>query len=137
MIRRARTKIAFSLIELMIAIVFIVIAFFGYVALHARILHSGQRLEEKEQVRAATDFYSGMLVARAMLDMHSGPDGKAFEAVPELPGVWRLDTSKPLHISWLTENILLPKEYSQGMDNTMQLSPQILATPYRYTWEKR
>ena len=36
---RTRPRHAFSLIELMIAMVFLVIAFFGYVALHARILH--------------------------------------------------------------------------------------------------
>lgn len=128
---------AFSLIELMIAMVFLVIAFFGYVALHARILHSGQRLEEKETIRSATDFYSGMLVSRAMLGIAAGPDGKPFSTIPEMPGMFQIDTTKPLNLGWLTESILMPKEFARGMDETMQLSPEILATPYTYSWTKR
>jgi hypothetical protein len=125
------------LIELMIAMVFITIAFFGYVALHARILHSGQRLEEKEKVRAATDFYSAMLISRCVLGSLAGPDGKLFVAVPNLPGVYRLDTTKPLNIDWLVESILTPAGYKEGMDELMQLSPEILTTPYAYSWKKR
>jgi hypothetical protein len=128
---------AFSLIELMIAMVFLVIAFFGYVALHARILHSGQKLEEKEIIRSATDFYSGMLVSRAMLGIGIGPDDKPFRGIPEMPGMFQIDTTKPLNLDWLTENISMPKEFAQGMDETMQLSPEILATPYSYSWKKR
>lgn len=128
---------AFSLVELMIAMVFIVIAFFGYVALHARILHSGQRLEEREVVRSATDFYSGLLVARAMLGMSKGPDGKPFQGISEVPGMVRLDTTQPQSLDWLTANIGMPKGFSDGMDELMQLSPEILTTPYTYRWEKR
>lgn len=135
--RRDRAARAFSLIELMIAIVFLTIAFFGYVALHARILHSGQRLEERETIRSATDFYSGVLVSRAMLAMDKGPDGKAFANIPAAPGMFRIDTTDPYSISWLSENIAMPKEYSKGLEDTMQLSPEILATPYKYGWDKR
>lgn len=128
---------AFSLIELMIAMVFILIAFFGYVALHARILHSGQRLEERETIRSATDFYSGILVSRAMLGMDKGPDGKQFGPVSEVPGMYRIDTTKPQSLDWLSQNLSMPKSFADGMDQTMQLSPEILATPYKYSWEKR
>jgi hypothetical protein len=121
----------------MIAIVFLVIAFFGYVALHARILHSGQRLEERETIRSATDFYAGMLIARAMLGMDKGPDGKAFANVPEMPRMVAIDTTEPYSLSWLTENMAMPDEFSKGMEQTMQLSPEILATPYKHTWERR
>ena len=128
---------AFSLIELMIAMVFILIAFFGYVALHARILHSGQRLEARETIRSATDFYSGILIARAMLAMTAGPDGKIFMVVSDVPGMVRIDTTAPQSLSWLSENIFMPKAFVEGMDETMQLAPEILATPYKYSWEKR
>lgn len=128
---------AFSLIELMIAIVFLVIAFFGYVALHARLLHSGQRLEEREVIRSATDFYSGLLVSRAMLGMDKGPDGKAFLPIPESPGMVRIDTTEPYSLAWLTESLGASKELSKGMDETMQLAPEILAKPYSYEWKKR
>lgn len=135
--RRVLGPRAFSLVELMIAIVFLTIAFFGYVALHTRILHSGRRLEEREVIRSATDYYAGLLVARAMLGMTAGPDGKAFLPIPALPGMVTIDTSKPDNLSWLEENIGMPKEFAQGMDQTMQLSPEILGKPYRYRWNQR
>jgi hypothetical protein len=128
---------AFSLIELMIAMVFLTIAFFGYVALHARILHSGQRLEEREVIRSATDFYSGMLVSRAMLGMTAGPEGRSFIPVATVPNLYKLDTSPPPSIAWLSENLIIPQQFSQGMDETMQLAPEILAKPYTYSWKKR
>lgn len=137
--KRARTdrRFGFSLIELMIAIAFLVIGFFGYVALHARILHSGQRLEEKERVRAATDFYSAFLVSRAKLGMDAGSDGKKFRGIPSAPGVFLIDTTEPYSLDWLTESVDYPKEFSEGMRETMQLSPHVLATPYHYSWKKR
>ena len=136
-VRRPRIPGAFSLIELMIAMVFLTIAFFGYVALHARILHSGQRLEEREVIRSATDYYAGILVARAKLGMNAGPDGRSFIPVATVPNLYKLDTSPPPSLSWLTENIIIPKEFSKGMDETMQLSPEVLARPYQYRWDKR
>lgn len=135
--RRPVHSHAFSLVELMIAIVFIVIALFGYVALHARLLHSGQRLEEKEVVRSATDFYSAVLVSRATAGMDKGPDGKPFTTVPGRSGMFRLDTTKPDNLAWLEESWFNPKEFTEGMKETLQLSPQVLSNPYKYTWEKR
>lgn len=121
----------------MVAILFIAIAFFGYVALHARLLHSGQKLEEKEVIRSATDFYSAILVSRAALGMNAGPDGKPFLTVVEVPGMMRIDTTHPRDLAWITENIAYPKSFAEGMEETMQLSPTIMATPYSYSWEKR
>ncbi len=135
---RCLTKpFAFSLVELMIAVVFIVIAFFGYVALHSRILHSGQRLEEKEVVRAATDYYSAILVNRAMEGAASGPDGSPYFPVPEISNLQRISTLPTGHLEWLTMNWKVPKAYHKGMDQTMQLSPEILASPYEYQWSQR
>ena len=57
----------YSIVEILIAIVFITIGFFGYVALHARLLHSGQKLEEKEVVRAGTDYFEALDVGRALI----------------------------------------------------------------------
>lgn len=135
--RRPIKSFAFSLVELMIAMVFIVIAFFGYVALHSRILHSGQRLEEKEVVRAATDYYSAILVNRAVKGAASGPDGFPYTTVPEIPNLQRVSTLPTGQLGWLTENWAVPKAYHQGMDQTMQLSPEILAAPYQYQWSQR
>lgn len=135
---RPRSKdTAFSLIELMVAVVFIVIAFFGYVALHSRILHSGQKLEEKEVVRAATDYYSGILVSRAMKGGDKGPDGTAFTYVTEIPNLVQISTAPSGSLHWLTENWQIPKAYHKGMDETIQLSPTILKQPYRYLWSER
>lgn len=133
----SQRRIGFSLIELMIAIVFIVIGFFGYVALHARILHSGQRLEEKETIRAATDFYSAFLISRAMLGMDAGSDGKKFQGLPSSPGLFVIDTTDPYSLHWLTEGLSYPKEFAEGMDETMQLSPHVLPKPYHHSWKKR
>lgn len=135
--RRPYTASAFSLIELMIAMVFLVIAFFGYVALHSRILHSGQQLEKKEVIRAATDYYSGILVSRAIKGGSVGPDGTAFEPLEELPNAFIIDTTPTGNLTWLTENQAVPKPYHKGMDETMQLSPIIVNKPYEYDWARR
>ncbi len=135
--RRSPNILAFSLIELMVAVLFLTIAFFGYVALHARILHSGQRLEEKEVVRAATDYYSGILVSRAAQGGQKGPDGTPFIPVPEVPNAYKISTTPTGNLSWLTENWYIPEEYEKGMDQTMQLSPTILGKPYAHDWSSR
>ncbi len=132
-----RSVVGFSLIELMIAIVFLVIALFGYVALHARILHSGQRLEEKEVIRAATDYYSGILVSRVTEGGDKGPDGTPFVPLLEIPNAYRISTASTGNLHWLTENTSIPKQYEKGMDQTLQLSPTILARPYSYEWSAR
>lgn len=134
---RPKTTSAFSLIELMIATVFLVIAFFGYVALHSRILHSGQRLEEKEVIRAATDYYSGILVSRAIKGGSGGPDGTPFVPLEEVPNTFIIDTTPTGQLHWLTENHAIPKAYHKGMDETMQLSPIIVNRPYEYGWSRR
>lgn len=48
---RLETRGAFTLAEVMIAILFISIAFFGYMSLHIRLMHSGQKLELRQQAR--------------------------------------------------------------------------------------
>ena len=53
--RKSFTLRAFTLAELMVAILFICIALFGYVSLHLRIIHSALRLEEHEQVRVTLE----------------------------------------------------------------------------------
>ena len=136
-LRRPKTTSAFSLIELMIAIVFLVIAFFGYVALHSRILHSGQRLEEKEVIRAATDYCSGILVSRAIKGGSGGPDGTPFIPFEPVPDAFVIDTTPTGKLDWLTENKSIPKPYHQGMDETMQLSPIVVNKPYEYDWSRR
>ncbi len=128
---------AFSLIELMIAVVFITIAFFGYVALHSRILHSGQKLEEKEVVRAATDYYAGILISRVIRGGERAPDGSSFYPVPGIHNLFQISTSPKSSLAWLTENWQIPKAYHKGMDETMELSPTVLKHPFRYGWGER
>lgn len=127
---------AFSLIELMIAMTFLVIGFFGYVALHARLLHSGQRLEERERIRSATDIYAALATGRAMLGDTKTPDGLLFQTVPAFPNVVEFHTAQPTNFDWITP-LLSSGETTEGLDPLMELSPQVLMTPYAYTWEKR
>lgn len=133
--RRQLTYSGFTLIELMIAMVFILIAFFGYVALHSRILHSGQRLEEREKIRSATDFYAALLIARATMGIDSYMNGDKFVPEATTKNAYIIDTSPdPNAAQWLAN---YPPEFAISMDETMQLSPTILGKPYQYQWTAR
>lgn len=126
---------AFSLIEIMIAVLFISIAFFGYVALHSRILHSGQRLEEKEEIRAATDFFEAIEVARVKLGVPQSITAEPFPADPGISKFYRLDTALAgRSLDW---TLAYPPEYHTALEETMELHPRMLAKPYHYSWEKR
>lgn len=119
----------------MIALLFICIAFFGYVALHSRILHSGQKLEEKEVVRGNTDLFEGLDVSRALLGIKTSVTGEQFEKHPVLDDVVILRTD--LHnrnTSWV-EN--LPPEYNNHIEETIELEPRVMLNPYTYSWSKR
>lgn len=135
-IRRIHSRSAFSLIEVMIAILFLSIGFFGYVALQSRILHSGQRLEEKEIVRSATDFREGLEFAR----MISGKD-RSINSIPyqKKPGFEKLYTLDTRHnsvdpVDWLLN---FPPEFHPGMEDTLELIPTCPSSPYNYSWSKR
>ena len=81
-------------------------------------------MEEREVIRSATDYYSSILVARAMAGMNAGPDSKPFVSDPNLPGVQEIDTTQPYRLAWMEENIAIPKDFLKGMDETIQLSPK-------------
>lgn len=119
----------------MVAVLFITIGFFGYVALHARLLHSGQRLEEKEVVRAATDFYEALEVGRVMSGSRNSINGAAHQEDSALENFYRISSStKDTNTSW---KLNYPPEFHPGMESTMELSPGVYREPYVYTWEKR
>ena len=126
---------AFTLVEIMIAILFISIGFFGYVALHSRILHSGQRLEEKEVVRASTDFFEAIEVARIVAGNVISIDGEVYPADFEFPGLFRISTSNQNRdTSWKTD---YPPEYHPGLEETLELSPNVMSRPHEYSWKSR
>ena len=62
-----RSRRAFTLAEAMIAILFICIAFFAYVSLHIRLIHSNAKLEIREGVKetVSQDMVSKLVSARA------------------------------------------------------------------------
>lgn len=54
--------------ELMVGILFISIALFGYISLHLRIIHSAFRLEEHEEVRVTLEQYMIKMVVRTRVE---------------------------------------------------------------------
>jgi prepilin-type N-terminal cleavage/methylation domain-containing protein len=131
--RHFRTPRAFTLIEIMIAILFISIGFFGYVALHSRLLHSGQKLEEREKIRASTSLRESVEVGRLMLGIKSSVTGRPYEPAT-LPQTYVVSTeSGPEEPrDWLQA---YPPEYSQSMTPTVQMSPVVPSAPFQYSWE--
>lgn len=53
----------FTLAEVMVAMLFLSIAMFGYIGLHMRILHSSGTLQERHSVRRKVDLHGGLVVA--------------------------------------------------------------------------
>jgi Tfp pilus assembly protein PilV len=119
----------------MIAIVFISIGFFGYVALHSRILHSGQRLEEREVIRSGTDLLEAIEVGRISLGSGASVNGDAFPNRSGMDGLYSISTNvEGKDTSWKQH---LPPEYHPGLDETMETSPTMMAEPHKYSWDKR
>lgn len=127
----------FTIVEILIAIAFISIGFFGYVALHARLLHSGQRLEEKEVVRAGTDYFEALDVGRVFTGRKTSIGDDIFEEDETLDGLYYLKTDVSIAGRDMTWILAIPPEYHPGFEETMELSPSVLANPYTYSWSKR
>lgn len=126
---------AFSLIEVMIAVLFITIGFFGYVALHSRILHSGQRLEEREVIRAGTDFYEAIEIARITLGSKNSISGQAYPVSTVVTNLHPISTQlEGRDTSWVLN---YPPEFHSGLEETMETGPNMLSKPHEYTWDKR
>lgn len=129
-----RKRRGFTLIEIMIAVLFLSIGFFGYVALHSRILHSGQKLEEREVVRAATDMFEGIEVARATMGMSRSINTVRYANKPDFPELVVLKTEvDSSNLDWL---LYYPPEYHAGMKETMELGPVVFPKPFEYTWSQ-
>lgn len=119
----------------MIAVLFISIGFFGYVALHARILHSGQRLEEKEIVRSGTDLLEAIEVARITWGVNRSVSGEEYFVGGKTLRLFHADTALEGRNREWVEN--LPELYRSGLEDTMQTSPSMYLAPYRYGWAAR
>ena len=130
-----KSKLAFSLIEVMIAVLFITIGFFGYVALHSRILHSGQRLEEREVIRAGTDFYEAIEIARITLGSQNSISGQLYPVSDTVTGLHPISTQ--LEGRDTTWRLQYPAAYHPGLEETMETEATMLSKPYEYTWVKR
>lgn len=125
----------FSLAEIMIAVVFISIGFFGYVALHSRILHSGQKLEEREVVRSGTDFFEAIEVARLTLGFSNSLDLAPYPVDSTLTDFHRISTdTSGRDLEWKEA---YPPEFHQGIEQTMETAPAMLANPHKHAWNKR
>lgn len=119
----------------MIAIVFISIGFFGYVALHSRILHSGQRLEEREVIRAGTDYFEALEVGRVLLGFSSSITTEAFQERSGMEGLFSVRTDLKGRDRGFIQNI--PPVFVPGLEETMETSPVMMAKPYEYRWTQR
>ena len=86
----------FTLAEVMVAMLFISIALFGYIALQMRIIHSSTTLHQRHSIRRKVDLHSGLLVAR-------GRQGK-------LPS----DGPAPLFLDTQTQEFLTPYLIASG-----------------------
>lgn len=139
----------YSLIEVMIAIVFVSIGFFGYVALHARLLHSGQRLEERERIRSATDLVEGIETARATQGYDTSIDGTEFSStssmeVPTL--VWVNTKRKDKDNSWTSRmhgfrtynsSDTLSTQAIENVDESFDLNCAVYPKPSLHRWVRR
>ncbi|MBN9418176.1 MAG: prepilin-type N-terminal cleavage/methylation domain-containing protein [Candidatus Eremiobacteraeota bacterium] len=65
----------FTLAEVMVAMLFVSIALFGYVALHLRILHSASTLQLRHSIRRKVDLHMGVLIGQAKQDKLPKNDG--------------------------------------------------------------
>ncbi len=127
----------FSLVELMIAILFVSIGFFGYVALHARLLHSGQRLEERERIRSITDLVEGIETTRATRGYDTSIDGTDFASsmsveVPTL--VWVSTKRAGKNNRWTSS---LPSEHTEYVEQSLDLRCAVYPKPWVHRWRSR
>ena len=127
-------KYAFTLIEIMIAIVFISIGFFGYVALHSRLLHSGQKLEEREKIRSGTDFYQAVETTRALKNLNTSITGASFLEDPRIRSLVRIPIQPNSHPSWTS---LYPEEFRVGVDQALPMEVVVYRNPFQLRWNTR
>lgn len=126
---------AFTLVEILIAIVFVSIGFFGYVALHSRLLHSGVRLEEREVIRSGTDFMESVEATRAQLGYEESIDGTTFQTDLRVPKLVTYSTStKNRNLSWL-ENY--PEPFRRGVHESIPMTLKMYREPFRLQWNQR
>ena len=127
-------KYAFTLIEIMIAIVFISIGFFGYVALHSRLLHSGQKLEEREKIRSGTDFYQGVETTRALKNLNISITGASFPEDSNISSLVRIPIEPNSHPNWTN---LYPEEFRIGVDQALPMEVVVYRNPFQQRWNTR
>ena len=133
--RQKRASTAFTLVEILIAILFISIGFFGYIALHSRLLHSGQRLEEKEIVRAATGMIESIEFTRALLGFEQSIDGSQFRRDSLVKNLVFVSTdSERRNQSWLNH---FPEEFRLGADETLAMEVAVYKKPFVHKWRTR
>ncbi len=135
--KRRSIRSGYSLIEVMIALVFVSIGFFGYVALHARLLDSGQRLEERERIRSATDLVEGLETARGSRGYHTSIDGREFSLtssldVPTL--IWVNTKREGKDNSWTSR---LPAEHVENVEKSFDLTCAVYPKPWIHRWARR
>lgn len=121
--------------ELMIAITFICIGFFGYVALHARLLHSGQRLEEREKIRSVTDFTEAVNVTRGLADLPDAINSQPFEVDPQVSRVvWVSTDMRGGDTRW---QAYYAPEQVRDLDSVMVRKSAVYRRPFTYKWGAR
>ncbi len=132
---RNKTYRAFTLIEILLAILFVSIGFFGYVALHSRLLYSGQKLEQKETVRAATDFIEAVDFTRALLGTQDSIDKVDFRKDVLVPNLVYISTDpQQRDMSWLSN---YPDILPEGAKQALPLRVTVYQKPFIQRWNQR
>lgn len=113
-------KRGFTLAEVMIAILFLSIAMFGYFALHLRIIHSASTLDQRQAMRRHLE--------RAAVTVHYGPS-------PPQTGVF------PIQPNIQVTNVYAPDlntAYDGNVTVTVQASPPgLYRAEYSINWENK
>ena len=120
----------FTLAEVMVAMLFLSIAMFGYIGLHMRIIHSSTTLHLRHSIRRKVDLQSALTVNRAR-------QGQA-----------PADATYPLFIDLATMEFLTPYLIASGDSpennyggnvtvQTMSDAPQIKRLTVDITWTNR
>ena len=120
----------FTLAEVMVAMLFLSIAMFGYIGLHMRIIHSSTTLHLRHSIRRKVDLHSALTVNRA----------RQGQPPP--------DATYPLFIDLATMEFLTPYLIASGDSpennyggnvtvQTMSDAPQIKRLTVDITWTNR
>lgn len=121
---------AFTLAEVMVAMLFVSIAMFGYIGLHMRILHSSTTLQHRHNVRRKVDLYTSQVIGVQRFQASTLQEGTQELGELEYP-------------EWLTPYLVLSKdepgnEHSGNLTvRTEPFPPRLKHLTWNVIWHNR